>query len=221
MDEDASDLVRAAAEGGVTALLRTLLGPLGELSDWGVDLVRRRRVATQVKTLQRTEEMIASSGLQARVVPAKVLVPLLELAGLEDGDDEEMRDRWAALLANAATSEPGTILPAFPEILGQLSGPEAAMLDWLADQPAGSNLDTFMSQAGFDPTAGAPIEPADPRYPASPYDVYVENLERLNLTQADSLQPQINASAADRWPSGSVRVTALGAAFVRACRPPG
>jgi hypothetical protein len=46
-------------------------------------------------------------------------VPLLELGSLEAEDDEEMHERWAALLANAAIADEGVeqVPPSFPEIL--------------------------------------------------------------------------------------------------------
>ena len=71
-----------------------------------------------------------------RYVPAKTLVPLLELAGLEDPDDEDMQARWTALLANAAAGDAanGEVLPSFPQILSELTPVEAQMLDWLAEE---------------------------------------------------------------------------------------
>jgi hypothetical protein len=41
-------------------------------------------------------------------------VPLLEFAGLEVEDDEDMVERWANLLANAATESPTQVPPSYP-----------------------------------------------------------------------------------------------------------
>jgi hypothetical protein len=45
-------------------------------------------------------------------------------------EDDDLRAKWAALLANAATAEQGDyILPAYAEILRQLTPVQAKMLD--------------------------------------------------------------------------------------------
>jgi len=84
MDQDSTDLVKAATEGGVKAFLATICGPLVELSSWGADVVRLQRFKMQVKILQRSKEMLDAAGLSAQAVPARILVPLLELGGLQD-----------------------------------------------------------------------------------------------------------------------------------------
>jgi hypothetical protein len=53
----------------------------------------------------------------------------MQNASLE-GDDN-LQDKWAALLANAADPTQATVLPAFPEILRQLSNHDARFLSRL------------------------------------------------------------------------------------------
>src|ERR1019366_1980885 len=57
--------------------------------------------------------------------------PVLEAASIED--DDEMQTRWAALLANEATSV-GSVHPSFIEILKQLAPGDARLLDRLYDR---------------------------------------------------------------------------------------
>jgi hypothetical protein len=65
-------------------------------------------------------------------VPLKTLLPLLEYASLEQEDD--LQEKWAALLANASASGPILVLPGFSDILKQLSPQEARLLDGIYDR---------------------------------------------------------------------------------------
>jgi Abortive infection alpha len=66
-------------------------------------------------------------------------------------DDEDMQERWANLLANAATTHDGLIKIAYPEILSELEPNEAATLDRLCDQ---TNAEQYSwAKFGYDDTA--------------------------------------------------------------------
>lgn len=98
-----------------------------ELGQWLGDMVRYRRAPHQARLLMRAAEEIRASGLPAAAVEDRLLRAVLEEGGFED--NEAMQERWANLLANAAT---GSIVPpAFPEILRQLEPIEARLLDEL------------------------------------------------------------------------------------------
>jgi hypothetical protein len=125
-------------------------------------------------------------------------------------------------------------MPSFPRILSELVPEEARMLEWLTEQSGGSTLHTFKSQVGFDPTRSTAEQPL--------FDVYVDNLERLQLiavSRSDARQDQFQREVADRIRtlnpdrfgrpgprihtprSGDhVSVTQLGRAFVAACTSP-
>src|SRR5581483_8884885 len=103
MDDESLELVKAAAEGGAAGFFQTVCGPLVEAGEWGRDIIRRQRVTTQIKTIIRANEMLRDAGLPPHAVSLKVLVPLLDGASLESDDDPTMAERWAALLANAAS----------------------------------------------------------------------------------------------------------------------
>lgn len=132
VDKDTQDLVKATssgvAEGTARAFLDTVFGFVVELGDMARDTVRYRRWRRQLKIAARAQAYLEEQGIPAGEVSLKTLVPLLELSSLEDPDDDDMVDRWAALLANAAGTERGTrVLPSFPRILGELS-PEEALI---------------------------------------------------------------------------------------------
>ncbi len=75
--------------------------------------------------------MIKESGMSAGRVPLKLLQPMIENGSLEE--DDGLQDKWAALLANAATKR-DDVHPSFIEILKQLSSIEAIFLDVLSER---------------------------------------------------------------------------------------
>jgi hypothetical protein len=75
----------------------------------------------------RATAMLTAVGREPQPVEPKLLVPLVQAAGLET--DETLAERWAALLANAADPARSlSIVPAYTEILRQLSPNEAQLL---------------------------------------------------------------------------------------------
>ncbi len=106
-----------------------LFGPA--LDEWGsllADSVRWRRFQKQVHTLKRANEMLQAAHIDPQPVLLKTLVPLLEGASLEE--DESLQEKWAALLANAASGRMNAAqMPSFSQILKEVSSVEAEMLD--------------------------------------------------------------------------------------------
>jgi hypothetical protein len=220
-----------ASEGAVGAALEAFFGPAIELSELGRDAVRWIRFRGQVKIIEGATAMLERRGLAPRCVPAKTLVPLLELAGLEDPDDEDMQARWIALLANAAAGDAanGEVLPSLPQILSELRPVEAQMLDWLAEEQerrwpsrAGTDLGFFGEQFGY-PRVGLGSTPQDTRF-----GVYVDNLERLRLSLVSHPDErvaklehafQVGKPSGSGWAPARIRITDLGVAFVAACSP--
>lgn len=202
---DEVELYGKAAEEIISAVAGT--SPGHELQEWLSDVVRGRRARSQIKVLQRTLELIEGAGLSVRVVPDKTLTPLLEFAGLENPEDDDMIATWAALLTTAATAD-GGVPPAFPSILSQITPREARTL------------------AGIH---GEPDRDLTPRELADTFGITTSelgNLERLSLIVAvDSdltLGPQPSRPRWDMSEGGiqTVGLTALGVEFVAACQPP-
>jgi hypothetical protein len=105
---------------------RVVGSPGHQLGEWLADHIRYRRFKAQLRILEKAEKLVRDAGLTAHEVPLQVLVPLLERGSFEE--DEEMVDRFAALLARAATEAPGSVPPSFPAILAELAPIEAAIL---------------------------------------------------------------------------------------------
>jgi hypothetical protein len=100
------------------------------------DRLRARQYRNAIKRAEKAREFAATHGIDPREVPLNVLFPIFEQGSLEEEEEEEeeesMVDRWAALLANAAT-DLDAIPAAFPPILSQLAPNEALALQLLAD----------------------------------------------------------------------------------------
>src|SRR6266446_3972399 len=113
-----------------TAIVKRMLGPAAdELAEMWRDQVRLYRYERQVKCVEKAERMAQEAGFTPQAVPPKILFPLLEGASFEDNED--LHTMWAALLANAASSEnAGRVRPAFIAILKQMSPDEAVLLKW-------------------------------------------------------------------------------------------
>jgi hypothetical protein len=216
-DDPASDLVKAAAEGTaggaisaliapVTTFLGKLLGSsVEQLGGWAGDIISFKRWQSRVKMLTKAEQIIEASGLEAHEVPLRVLMPILDGAANEDRTD--MQDRWARLLANAATMS-SEMPAAFPDVLRQLDPVDARVLDhvynvMMSIDPEIRRHDLGMIRTGIAEELGLPAETIE---------FHVDNLVRLRLV---------------REPTGSiggtgdaVTLSEFGRRFVRASRPP-
>jgi hypothetical protein len=133
-DEDAAAL---AIKTGIEQLLAPLHDFLGKLlgpaaTEVGLsvgDSARVWRMKRQLRLLQELKAMIDASGLDIKPIAPRLFFPILEAASVEDDDD--MQSRWAALLANAATTN--SVHPSFIEVLRNLAPDEARLLDKLYD----------------------------------------------------------------------------------------
>jgi hypothetical protein len=78
----------------------------------------------QRRFLERSKEMLDGSGKRPAKVPLKLLLPIVRNGSIEE--DDELQDRWAALLANTAVGE--SSIPAAPDILRQLTKEDVCLL---------------------------------------------------------------------------------------------
>jgi Abortive infection alpha len=145
-----------------------------------------------------------------KVVPERMLVPLLESASLEE--DRELCRVWALLLANMARNPEG-VLPAFVSILGELSPTEARLLaSW-----ATGSADVKLLSNNYHTNQQSLAVVGD----VSELRLILTNLERLLL-----IAPSLHASEFDKHGDDTflmmyVRLTRFGARFAwRAARRP-
>lgn len=92
------------------------------------DNVKSWRFQNQVKILSKTKKICEDNKIPLQAVNVKFITQLLENASLEE--EENMQDRWSALLANAVKN-PNEINPSFIDILRQLTSNEAIILNKL------------------------------------------------------------------------------------------
>jgi hypothetical protein len=112
-------------------MLRRIAGPLAdEIGESLAVTARHYRIKLGVKMLLKTQRMLSEAGIAPHSVPPRLFLPILDGASVED--DEDLHSRWAALLANAASS-PNSVHPSFIEILRQLTSDDARLLDKLSD----------------------------------------------------------------------------------------
>ena len=109
---------------------RDLIGPpAAELGQYFAEQVRIFRFKSAVRAVEKAKEMVAAAGLAIQPIDLQRLIPMLEGASLEEEDD--LVSKWAGLIASAAIGS--DTLPAFADILRQLTPEEARMLDFIED----------------------------------------------------------------------------------------
>jgi hypothetical protein len=179
---------------------------------------RLRRYRSEIKLWKEAQQIAKDAGLPPSAVPVKVIAPLLAYAVLEEEDDDDMRTRWANLLANAGTESPADVPPSFPELLRQLEPLDAAMLDLMFDSGRG-----YAARDGGRMPGGWQAAAFDHHFDFERGTVTrarLENLVRLGLAFHPSAD--VGELKANRPPLARERIglSELGVEFVRACRPP-
>ena len=178
------------------------------------DTIKFWRFKNQVNLTLKAKEFLELKGINpARVLP-KTLLPILENGSLEE--DEEMRDKWSAMLAHAADpTSKVTIRPSYPEILKQLSPLEVHLLDKfyesIKDKPkeeqkiSGIVKEKVLSIFGIS---------------SNEYEVLMENLFRLGLCQTPSSEGGMTISGHPIVirTYDFIKITPLGVDFIKSCK---
>lgn len=137
MPADETDIIKAGADAffaPVRDVMNRLLGPaVDELGGILADPIRVVRWKQTTSLLRKLKMFEREQGFISQEVPLKTLLPLLEHASLEQ--DEALHDRWASLLANAASGRiPNDFGLTCVEILRCLSATDVMLLDTLYDK---------------------------------------------------------------------------------------
>lgn len=231
MDDDA-ELIKAAATGAVNAivepfnsLLTDLLGPAaeeaGEYLRWRVQVFRESRMK---RFTERTKAIFAERQKRPEPVPLKMLLPIIEAASVEE--DDELQDRWAALLVSCSGERRITV-PAAPEILKQLNNWEVMLLQRCFDSFSGDMEVLYPYPQPWKRPMTAVVTHwwGDLRVPyglQSPglteshdFAAMLGNLERLGLLEKDSTTSRTEENEKRvEW-----LMTSLGFKFVSLCQP--
>jgi hypothetical protein len=217
---DALSVAKVAA-GSIpfTGIVKRMLGPAAdEVAEMWRDRVRLYRYERQLKCVEKAERMAEEAGFTPQAVPPKILFPLLEGASFED--DESLHDMWAALLANAASSENlEKVRPGFLASLRQMAPDEAAILKcmlertWSADGQSTfsiPNLSKLYGELGFfsaeRPAGGDPRKQLKDNMRMG---ACLDSLEALQLIRSEG-----------QYAERMYRVTTRGDQFISSCRPP-
>lgn len=205
-------------------LLRELLGPTAtEVGLAWADSIRLWRVRRLVRCLDEFQRFVTKRGLKLKPIALKTLFPLLEGATLEDDDD--LHERWVALLVNAARADYRNEIPAyFPDILRQLTCEEARFLDSAYDElTIGAEKRRAELQAKYPDFKGdaAAVIGVSGKLISRVHPIAVDNLERLRLVTRNPIALAIDDALSHTTATGNhLYITELGRAFVDACRLP-
>ena len=203
-------------------VLLKLLGPAAqETGQMLGDIVRVYRLGRSVKLLNKVKRLAEEAGFEPRAVPVRLLLPILEVASLEQ--DEDLHTMWANLLANAAnpSTDPDlTGWPAFLEVLKQLSPYEARFLERLYGRALRYGRAIFQQEfyLGTDQDLAA--------YTGDPIEAHVsggwmklhlllDNVERLGIV---ARRRRIARFESPTNPEPDYYLTAFGYRFLLACR---
>jgi hypothetical protein len=213
--EPSTGALKAGAEAvkAICDLVRPFTDPVfSELGRYIGEKIQFLRFQQSLRVAERARKLLQECGLTPRPVTPKILVAILENAGLED--DDALVETWASLLATASAIG---IPAAFPAVLAQLEPDEARIAEvlfehYLRMNQAGTPLG-YMGRGleGINLRAGVNLTNRE-------FVFAILNLERLGLV-------------AKAWGAGGppeevcnfegYALTPFGFEFVRACRGPG
>lgn len=210
-----TDLIKAGTE--LAETFRKLVEPfsepvLRELGLYVAEKVRFIRFKNSIKVLVRARELLYEHGYEPKVVNPKVLVPILEGAGLEDTDD--LIEKWSRLLASAASG--GEVLPAFARILAEIGPDEVKLLDHVTDYS--KRLEVM---AGDVYAIDLRTLRQNTLLSMDEFSIRLLNLDRLGLVELVTTGGhRFGMKYYGDSDLDSVGLTRLGRAFVQACRGP-
>ncbi|MGO9315445.1 MAG: Abi-alpha family protein [Syntrophobacteraceae bacterium] len=113
--------------GRLVDALTDIIRPFTERQGLKADQIRLQREDIALKIAKKARDRAEIEQIQLHPVPIKLLVPFFEKASLEDTDNE-MQDRWAALLLSASKEYQATHLT-FIDILSRMSSRELKFLE--------------------------------------------------------------------------------------------
>lgn len=188
----------------ISRFVGTVLGsPSFELGELVAGEVRLWRFRRNLRHVRKAEQLLDEAGMNPKQVPLRTLAPMLESGSLED--DEELSDRWAALLANAAAEETPDVPASFPAVLRELEPAQAILLDQLYVTTMKLAPELRNRRHGLDGLGAA----RDAGIPEDDYGYHADNLVRQGLAESPANQS-----------SPLLVLTDFGQRFVRSCWPP-
>jgi len=207
--------ITAGVQGNPDTIAKFFSGIVPDFIKDGVgilsDQVKFWRWNNQVNIITKAQTKIDASGLDKKQIPLKVLVPIIENSSLEQ--DENMQDKWANMLANAATGNV-EISPNYAAILNELSPIEVSILDKIYQEV---NKETdYQKRKNFQFDANKLKTMLD--ITEEKTDLIIENLFRLNVLQSPAGQGVMLGDFPFALRTTKIfEFTTLGYEFVKAC----
>jgi hypothetical protein len=198
---------------------------VGEILAAPLRRMRERRDAEARALLEQTAQLVSSQGGEARPVPGRVLWPILDYGS--QADDDNLRAKWRAMLANAADGKSKqNVRPLFARILSELTAEEVRLLDWIFESgtPAKTPRDgdlkpwavLYVRQLA-DAESALGYDPAD-------LVVMLSNFYRQGICEPPGNGGRWYDAADGSQVAGRMHdtffLTPLGVEFVKACRYP-
>jgi len=115
----------------VTDVVKRILGPTADHAGAAIASLFKKRTERVDEVLETSARMLLAAEAEPQPVPGRIPIPVLNHSSWEE--DAALRQRWAALLANAATGG-DSIVPAFAGIVRQFTPEHAAIVQWMFDQ---------------------------------------------------------------------------------------
>lgn len=207
--------IKAGIKGDQAAIAKFFSGIVPDFIKDGIgilsDQVKLWRWSNQINIIKKAQAKIEASGLNKKQIPLKVLVPIIQNSSLEQ--EENMQNKWANMLANAATGNV-EVSPNYAAILNELSPTEVAILDKIYQEVNKESDYQKRKALQFDATKLRSIlSVSDEKM-----DLIIENLFRLNLLQSPAGQGVMLGNFPFALRTTKVfEFTTLGYEFVRAC----
>lgn len=188
-----------------------IAGPLEQGMGIVHDKLIYMRWERQQRYMVKAQEFLKELGLEepSRPVPMQLAIPMLQGASLEESD--EIQDRWAKLLVNAADAESGvTVTRNYITILEHLTPYEAKILDKIYSVPEEQVLKGVWTTNLPDELIFEAPEGVDMK-PHRELELALANLNQLGVIDA-------HQSWGGTQMMACVSQTVLGRSFINACR---
>jgi hypothetical protein len=208
-----------AVELGMDMLIR-IIGPSADFLGEKGRKYLERRLSRGKQMLVTSAEMLKTlpTGTEPVPVPPRVFRPILELSS--DEEDSEVRTTWAAMLANFADpSVAPDMLPAFTEILRNLSPIEVHILNWVYETCMWS-ANREQGDYRFFRVHSVRLLGAFPNLRRNQYYVLADNLIRLKIFN-EPVGTDTNVIGDEELMKQryeSLHLSPFGEAFIKACR---
>lgn len=203
----ASDLARELAD-----LAKPMLKePLEEAGLLFRDQVSYWRLKNAVRLMKKAREVIEENDISPRNIPFATMIPILEMGG--SVEDENLQDKWAALLSKAADENysPNLVF-LVAKVLGQLTPEGALTMDMLhqmsVDTQTGKRVRSIERHEDIIKHLGVSVEE---------YCAVLQYLESLNLVlPGDTLVDLSEIGLGDLYMK-KVLISDLGELFIKYC----